>query len=198
MWRYLGKRAGTSYPQVPLIFLPVHLRMMRSTSDRGSFKKYAIIGAIAVVAIVGILVALAARQPIQNNLVQDSQPGGIGTGPTEGAGQDSPGPGDGGGVPDPNPEPIPDITPSASISVGPNPAPAGSQVEIEGSGFGENERITLLLNNRPLETEPQEVVTDATGTFSASTTLPEGQQGERNITASDESNRAATMTVEIT
>ena len=51
---------------------------------------------------------------------------------------------------------------------------------------------------RVLETEPADIVTDETGTFSASTTLPEGQQGERNITASDESNRAATIKVDIT
>lgn len=168
--------------------------------DRGSFKKYAIIGAIAVVAVAGILLAIGfARAPPPGSFMQDGAPAGsVGTGPTEGAGQDKPGPGDGGGAPDPNPEPIPDITPSASISVGPNPAPAGSKVEIEGSGFGENERITLALNNEVLETEPEEVVTDATGTFSASTTLPEGQQGERNITASDQSNRAATIAVDIT
>jgi hypothetical protein len=170
-------------------------------NDRGSFKKYAIIGAIAVVAVAGILLAIGfARAPPPSNFMQDegAPAGSVGTGPTEGAGQDSPGPLDGGGVPDPNPEPIPDVTPSASISVGPNPAPAGSKVEVEGSGFGENERITLSLNNMVLETEPEEVVTDATGAFSASTTLPEGQQGERNITASDQSNKAATIAVDIT
>ena len=173
--------------------------MMRS-NDRGSFKKYAIIGAVAVIAVVGVLLALGAARTPQPATVQDTTvpPGSIGTGPTEGAGQDNPGPTDGGGVPDTNPEPIPDVTPSASISVGPNPAPAGSEVQIEGSGFGESERITLALNNRVLETEPAEIVTDETGTFSASTTLPEGQQGERNITASDESNRAATIKVDIT
>ena len=173
--------------------------MMRS-NDRGSFKKYAIIGAVAVIAVVGVLLALGVARTPQPDTVQDTTapPGSVGTGPTEGAGQDNPGPSDGGGTPDTNPEPIPDITPSASISVGPNPAPAGSEVQVAGSGFGESERITLALNNRMLETEPAEIVTDATGTFSASTSLPEGQHGERNITASDESNRAATIKVNIT
>jgi hypothetical protein len=191
---------GTLYPQVPLTFLPSNDAYMMRSNDRGSFKKYAIIGAVAVIAVVGVLLALGAARAPQPATVQDTTapPGSVGTGPTEGAGQDSPGPDDGGGTPDTNPEPIPDVTPSASISVGPNPAPAGSEVQIEGSGFGESERITLALNNRVLETEPAEIVTDETGTFSASTTLPEGQQGERNITASDESNRAATIKVDIT
>ena len=171
---------------------------MRS-NDRGSFKKYAIIGAVAVIAVVGVLLALGAVRAPQPDTVQDTTapPSSVGTGPTEGSGQDNPGPNDGGGLPDTNPEPIPDVTPSASISVGPNPAPAGSEVQIAGSGFGESERITVALNNRVLETEPAEIVTDATGTFSASTTITEGQQGERNLTASDESNRAATIKVDI-
>lgn len=176
---------------------------MKRSNDKTSFRKYAIIGAVAVIAVVGILLALGAtRVPLQPNAAQDATSpaptGSIGTGPTEGAGQDNPGPDDGGALPDTNPEPIPDVTPSASISVGPNPAAAGSDVKVEGSGFGESQRIMLALNNRVLETEPSEVTTDATGTFSASITLPESQQGESNITASDESNRAATITVHIT
>lgn len=165
------------------------------TSNR-SMRNYAIMGAIGVGALAAILLAIGFVQAPRVDLAQDT-PGTVGAGPTAGAGQDNPGPGDGAGMADPNPQPIPDVTPSASIAVSPNPASPGEQVEVAGSGFSENQDITVTADNRAIETEPSTITTDQAGNFKAQATLPESQTEELNITAADESNKAATTTVRI-
>ncbi len=159
-----------------------------------SISKYVIIGAIGAVALVGVLIALSyTRQPppqtMQDNL--NTAPSGDAT---EGAGKDNPGPTDGGGVPDTNPNPVPDATPTAAISASPNPAVPGSKINVEGSGFDGDQRITLAIGGNAIETEPEEVMTDDAGNLSAEFTLPEGQEGELEVTATDASgNMASTI-----
>lgn len=169
---------------------------MKSNSNR-SMRNYAIMGAIGVGALVAILLAIGFMQAPQVDLAQDA-PGTVGTGPTLGAGADNPGPGDGAGVADPNPVPIPSVAPTASIAVSPNPASPGEQITVTGSAFSANQEITVMANNMTLETDPPVVTTDAIGDFQAVASLPEDSSGELNITAADESNRAATITVDVT
>ncbi|MEW5839936.1 MAG: hypothetical protein AB1753_02940, partial [Thermoproteota archaeon] len=78
-----------------------------------------------------------------------------------------------------------------------NPARPGDTVTVSGDGFGRNQQVTITLGNSVVETEPPTVMTDGTGKFSAQVTLPEdAQQGEEyNVTAADQANRAATITV---
>lgn len=160
-----------------------------------SISKYVIIGAIGAVALVGILIVLSytrqAPQTLQDNL--NTAPSGA----TEGAGQDSPGPGDGGGTTDPNPEPIPDVTPSASISAAPNPAAPGSKINVEGSGFDGGQKITLAISGNAVETDPGEVMADEAGNFSAEFNLPEDQEGELEVTATDASGNMASITLAV-
>lgn len=157
-----------------------------------SISKYVIIGAIGAVALVGVLIALSYTrlppQTMQDNL--NTAPSGA----TEGAGKDNPGPTDGGGVPDTDPNPVPDATPTAAISAGPNPAAPGSKINVEGSGFDGGQRITLAISGNAIETEPEEIMTDEAGNLSAEFTLPEGQEGELEVTATDASgNMASTI-----
>ncbi len=166
-----------------------------SSNSNSNFKRYAIIGAVGVAAVAVILLALGAAQApaIPSSTPGSSQerlPGEIPYEPEK-----TPTPG--AGSADTVEQPIPDVAPTASVAVGPNPARPGDTVTVSGDGFGRNQQVTITLGNSVVETEPPTVMTDGTGKFSAQVTLPEdAQQGEEyNVTAADQANRAATITV---
>lgn len=192
----------TNYYQFFLRMLGI---MVDQTSRPRSVTKYVIVGAIGVIALVGILIALSlSSQPPQSgngsptaNITNDNANTAIPQDATAGAGEDNPGPIDGGGVPDTDPEPIPDVTPSAAISASPNPATPGSEIDIEGSGFDGNQKITLAVDNNSIQTEPEEIMTDEAGNFSTKFTLSEGQEGELEIIATDASGHVASRNLSV-
>lgn len=179
--------------------------MVDQTSRPRSLTRYVIVGAIGVIALVGILIALSlsSQSPQASdgsptaNITNDNANTAIPQDATAGAGEDSPGPFDGGGVSDTDPEPIPDVTPSAAISVSPTPAALGSEINIEGSGFDGNQKITLSIDNNSIQTEPEEIMSDEAGNFSAKFTLSAGQEGELEIIATDASGNNASRNLSI-
>lgn len=150
-------------------------------------RKYAIIAAVAVAAVAGIIMAasLAMPQQVVLDTGQNKKPSG------------------GGNVTLPNSgfndlaKQAPSQVIPTSISVVPTALPAGSQATIQGNGFSPGHEVAVSVNNNHVKTAPQQVVADTSGTFSANMTLPQIQSGERVVTAKDDSGRAATITVNV-
>lgn len=151
------------------------------SKGRGNIKKSAIIAAIIIAAIAGILAAIAlARQPQQSALQDIDEEAGDQAGP-EGA--------------EINQAPVPEESFPQGISVTPNPYSEESELTVEGSGFGANHQITISLNNTLLQTSPEVVTSGSDGTFPALISVPELEEGDHNLTASDESGTAVTTTI---
>jgi hypothetical protein len=173
----------------------------RESHPRRSIKKYAIAGAIGVIALAGILIALAYMSSAQKT-VQDTtsglSPNPSPQGSTAGAGKDNPGPGDSGGTSDTNPKPIPSPIVAADISISPNPAAAGTSVKIAGSGFNPNQQIAVNIDNvTSLKTDPSTITTDSTGSFNGDTTIPRDLTGNHKIAAVDQTGKAGTTDITI-
>jgi hypothetical protein len=133
-------------------------------------------------------VALIPAQP--QSVLQDTAPD------DDSAGSEGESFTDGGAIPDVHQTTIPEQAFSPGISVTPTPYHEGDRTTTDGSGFNLNQEITIYLNNTRLQTTPEMVVTDSTGTFTAEIIIiPEIEDGDHSITAFDESGRAATTTI---
>lgn len=180
--------------------------MVDQTSPPRSVKKYAIIGAIGVIAVAGILIALAYNtsgpKTVQNSTsATTGNP--VPQGATAGAGT---GPGDGGGVSDLNPKPIPNPIVAASIEVTPGIISSGTttpgsnitSVNIGGDGFNPNQTIKFLLNNATsLQTDPSSITSSGTGGFSSDKIMIPSDiaKGNHTIVATDQSGKSASATL---
>ncbi len=108
-------------------------------------------------------------------------------------GTDIPGENPGGtpALPDTQPdeqEPIPNeqepvIDGEASLQALPDSGSVGEQVVVEGAGFASNDAIVVFIDNQVVETEPDLVVADSSGEFSATITIPEVEGGEYDMEA---------------
>ncbi len=87
------------------------------------------------------------------------------------------------------------IVPSIILNPG-NSAP-GNTVTITGKGFRPNTSLTVTYNGITVATQPQTVITDASGSFSATFIVPSGASGSYTVRASDGA-FAATATFNIT
>lgn len=87
---------------------------------------------------------------------------------------------------------------SAEISVSPSTSDAEGQVMVEGVGFEPDEKVTVTMENRALETEPSEVAADEEGRFSAEATVPGLPPGQYEVVATGEQGSSATQTVTVT
>ena len=183
--------------------------MVDQTSPPRSVKKYAIIGAIGVIAVAGILIALAYNTSGPKT-VQDSTSATTGNpvpqGATAGAGKDNPGPGDGGATSDLNPKPIPNPIVAAAIEVTPGtisggtttPGSNSTSVNIGGDGFHPNQTIKFLLNNATsLQTDPSSITSSGTGGFSSDKIMIPSDiaKGNHTIVATDQSGKSASATL---
>jgi hypothetical protein len=182
--------------------------MVEKASPPRSIKKYAILGAIGVIAIAAILIALAYNTPGPKT-VQDSTSATSGNpvpqGATAGAGKDNPGPNDGGGISDTNPKPIPSPIVAASIEVTPSiitvdTATTGSNsvsANIGGDGFHPNQTIKITLDNvTSLQTDPSPLTSSGTGGFSADKIMipTDTAKGNHTVIAIDQSGKSAKAT----
>lgn len=151
-------------------------------------RKYAIIAAVVVAAVAGIVMVVSYSQP--QNVSPDM-------------GKDNPAPAQTGGLAVPNAgkqdlsEEAPDQVIPTAISVAPAEVSAGGQATVTGNGFSPGQQVTLSLNNSNIQTTPQRIVVDDSGTFSATVALPQVEKGEHNITAEDGSGKAATAVLSV-
>ena len=167
---------------------------MAQKKDR-NFRRYAIFGAIGVAAVVGVLLALTYAQPQRQDIMQD-QPQGI-TGSQVGSLPYKPEvPSEEGGGTRNSTEPVPSQPVGASIAISPNPAPAGSEVTISGGGFTPNSKVTFAFDCKPIA--GAQATTSANGDFAAKATLPDVQKGEYAVKATDQSNKVASVTFNVT
>jgi hypothetical protein len=71
----------------------------------------------------------------------------------------------------------------AALVLTPTSISAGRELSVAGSGFGNNQNVTLTMDGKPLDTNST-ITTDASGTFTASVTIPVGMTaGNHQITA---------------
>lgn len=84
----------------------------------------------------------------------------------------------------------------ASITISPNPAPAGSEVTISGGGFTPNNKVTSAFDDKPIA--GAQATGSANGDFIAKATLPSVQKGKYAVKATDWSNKAASVTFNVT
>jgi hypothetical protein len=82
------------------------------------------------------------------------------------------------------------------VTVPPNPAQAGGKVTVGGSGFSPGSKVTLALGGRDLGANS--TVTDGTGAFTMQAKLSDLKSGEYSIKATDDSNKAASATFNVT
>ena len=186
--------------------------MVDQSSPPRSVKKYAVIGAIGVIAVAAILIALAYNTPGPKT-IQDSTSATTGNpvpqGATAGAGKDNPGPGDGGATSDSNPKPIPSAIVGASVAVSPNPltiataAISGSNgisVNIGGDGFNPRQKLRFTLDNTTaLQTDPSTITSSGTGGFTTDKIIVPTNitKGNHTITAIDQSGKWAATTLAV-
>ncbi|HEV2954301.1 MAG TPA: hypothetical protein VG015_09430 [Candidatus Dormibacteraeota bacterium] len=93
-------------------------------------------------------------------------------------------------TPTPSPSPTPSPTPTpinAQLDVSPLEGVSGSTIQVTGSRFLPNESVTLLWDNLSDKSLGVETA-DATGTFSASVTLPADSPGSHTIYAKEVQN----------
>ena len=83
------------------------------------------------------------------------------------------------------------------ITLNPNNSAPGNTVTITGKGFRLNTSITVTYNAITVQTQPQTVITDASGSFSATFIVPSGTSGNYFVRASDGA-FAATATFGVT
>jgi hypothetical protein len=83
------------------------------------------------------------------------------------------------------------------ISLNPNNSAPGNTVTLTGKGFRLNTSITVTYSGITVQTQPQTVITDASGSFSATFFVPSGTSGNYLVRASDGA-FAATATFGVT
>lgn len=77
------------------------------------------------------------------------------------------------------------VTEPASISISPDKAVAGTAVTIEGSNFGTSQKISVMLDGIRIDTNPSNLLSSSSGTFSATIHIPSVESGKHTITATN-------------
>jgi hypothetical protein len=94
-------------------------------------------------------------------------------------------------------ENAPDQVIPATISVTPVVASAGSQAAVNGNGFSPGSSVTLSLDNSAAQTTPAKIVADGSGTFSAIIDLTQASAGDHDLSAHDDSGKAASAILSV-
>ncbi len=76
---------------------------------------------------------------------------------------------------------------SPSFSVAPNNGNVGSALTISGSGFAANSAVTVTYDGNAIAPVPSPLATNASGSFTATLTIPKSPKGPHDIAASDAS-----------
>src|SRR2546428_3768064 len=74
---------------------------------------------------------------------------------------------------------------TTAISLTPSTGPAGTSVTVAGNSFSPNSHITISYDGTPLATNPAAITTSASGTFSATFTVPVSAAGSHVIQVDD-------------
>jgi hypothetical protein len=85
-----------------------------------------------------------------------------------------------------------------SLAVSPTSSTPGAQVTVTGQGFAPNEVVTLALNGQALATSPSTLTTSASGTFSATVTVPATALAGANTLAATGATSRGTATATLT
>ena len=95
------------------------------------------------------------------------------------------------------------VSAAPSISVNPNSGSVGASVVVSGSGFAASSVVTLTFAGTAVATTPSPVITDSTGSFSASFIIPTDSStgsiaGAKTVTAMDAGSHIGSTTFTIT
>ena len=90
-------------------------------------------------------------------------------------------------------EQVPAPVEQASLVVSPSSASVGSQVAVQGTGFAPNDAIALFVDKQLVDTEPDLVIANPDGEFSATVIVPQVESGEYEVEAFGQEAVARTM-----
>ncbi|MFO7997235.1 MAG: CFI-box-CTERM domain-containing protein [Dehalococcoidia bacterium] len=93
--------------------------------------------------------------------------------------------------------PMPAVAASQSIWTSPDCGQVGARVEVYGYDFTPESNITITWEGVPLATDPEDVVTDDSGYFSAYIVVPDVDYGDYTIRATDGEGLWAECTFEV-
>jgi hypothetical protein len=77
------------------------------------------------------------------------------------------------------------VTEPASISISPDRGIAGTAVTVEGSKFGASQSIAIMLDGIRIDTNPPNLLSSSSGTFSATIHIPSVESGKHIVTATN-------------
>ena len=83
------------------------------------------------------------------------------------------------------------FTVAHKMTITPTSGASGTSVTVSGTGFGASKTITIKYNNSVVTTTPATITTSATGSFTATFTVPAGLAGTYAVQVSDDTSTAS-------